>query len=438
MARWTAWQVLRSGSPTPLREVDRYAAAAGLDARDRALARRLVGTELRRRGTLRALLAAFATGKPAADVTAHLRLGLAQIFFLDQVPDHAAVSETVSAVLASCGPGKGRYANAVLREALRARGQGPSGDPRRDIVGRDWHVDRSVFRDPETHPLLWAEDALSMPAPLVKRWVARLGTERAHELARLALEEAPLSVRSVAGDATDELLEGLAWTPGRHRSIALLDAADTGALLASAAFVEGRLAVQGETALRAAELVGAAPGERVLDLCAAPGGKALVLAGQGARVVALDVRPSRLARVAAELARLAPAGSVERVASDGTRGLRGASFDAVLVDAPCSNTGVLAQRPGARWRFTPSLLARLTALQARLLGEGAAAVRVGGRLVYATCSIEPVENRRQVDALLAAEPGRFELEEELEALPGTRERGGPTDGGYAARMRRVR
>ncbi|HVS19035.1 MAG TPA: RsmB/NOP family class I SAM-dependent RNA methyltransferase, partial [Planctomycetota bacterium] len=206
-----------------------------------------------------------------------------------------------------------------------------------------------------------------------------------------------------------------------------------------AAFGEGRASVQGESALRAAEAVGAQAGERVLDLCAAPGGKTAVLAAAGARVTARDVSAERLERVTQTLARLGLAGEVVLEAADG-REAGPADFDAVLVDAPCTNSGVLAARPEARWRFGPTWKRRLLELQAELFAAGAARARPGGRLVWSTCSIDPDENRRQVDAFLAAHDG-WSLEDEAEHLPDVetdRETGaGPVDGGYWARLRRA-
>jgi len=393
MSRIGAWMVLRSGSPAPLREVDRVARERGLDPRDRGLMRHLVGCEVRRRATLRALVAHFARGKPSADMAAHLRLGLAQLFLLDQVPPHAAVSETVDAASRTLGQSKGRYVNGVLRSALRARREGHCGDPRQDIPGRPWHMAEPVFRDPVEHPLLWAEDTLSIPAALQKRWIKRHGEERARELALAALDEPRLSLRAV-GIPREQLIAELVAAglpepmPGRHPDILLL-APDAGpALFESAAFQEGRLAPQGETALRAAELLEAQGGERILELCAAPGGKTAFLAGRGARVTALDLNPRRLARLPGGLERLELSASC--VASDGARALApGAAFDGVLVDVPCSNTGVLSARPGARWRFGPQSQASLKELGARLLEEASEHVRPGGRLVYSTCSIEP-------------------------------------------------
>lgn len=435
-ARLAALEILRSGSELPLREVEGAARRHGLDGRDRALLRRLVGSEVRYRGTLLALVHRFARGKPSPDLSALLRLGFTQIFLMDRIPDHAAVSETVAATVEVLGLSKGRYVNAVLREALRERREGSSGDPRRDLVGRPWHLSEPLFRDPDEHPLLWAEDALNLPAPLMKAWEKRMGREPAWALARDLLDEAPLSLRCLGPRV--ELGAELAALdvparPGAHPAILLADAEHTEAVLASPAFQAGRLTAQGETALRAAELVEARPDERILDLCAAPGGKTAVLAGAGARVVASDVDARRLERARETIERLHLA---ERVTwTEAARLDPEGPFDAVLVDAPCSNTGVLAQRPEARWRYGPRTRASLGELQRHLLGTAAERVRPLGRLVYSTCSLEPEENARRVAEFLSKDP-RFELEAQFEALPAPRAPAGPTDGGYAARLRR--
>jgi 16S rRNA (cytosine967-C5)-methyltransferase len=439
MVREIAWRVLRSGAAAPLREVDRAARENGLDPRDRGLLRRIVGTEVRRRGTLRALVRAFAEGKPDADLAAHLHIGLVQLFFLDQVPDHAAVGETVGAVRSTLGARKSGYTNAVLRAAAAARREGSSGDPRRDLPLREIHLAEALFPDPREHPFLWIESALSIPAPLAKRWTRRHGEERARQLALAALVEPDLPVRAVA--PVDEVSRALAELgcpvrPGAHPKVLLVAAEHAERVLSSDLFARGAITIQGETALASAELLGGSPGERLLDLCAAPGGKTAVLAASGARVLALDSSLERIVRMRAGLRRLGLEGRADLVACASARAARPSAFDGVLVDAPCSNTGVLAQRPEARWRFGPAALRSLANLQAVLLAEGAARVRPGGRLVYSTCSLEPEENRRRIEAFLA-ERKEFALEEEIEALPDPRSPSGPVDGGYAARLRRA-
>ena len=438
MTRLLAWQILRSGATAPTREVNRFAAEAGLDGRDRAFLRRLLYTEARRRGTLQQVARSFASGQPNSDLMAHLRLALAQILFMDSVPDRAAVSEQVGAVSDSLGLSKGRYVNAVLRSALRAKEQGLCGDPRRDVIGADVHFKEAVFSDQEKHPLLWFEDALSLPAKLAKGWVKRYGQEEAERLAREALQDPRVSLRVVRGTRAELQAELAAdeveTEAGQHEAMLTAAPDRLDRILQSSAFQEGRITVQGEAAVRAAELCRAQPDERWLDLCAAPGGKTAVLAGAGAEVSACDVSELKVERLLDTCSRLGLEGRVTGVVLQDIDAPEG-EFDGVLLDVPCSNTGVLARRPEARWRWGPKTRASLAAVQEHLLETGSSHVKPGGTLVYSTCSLEPDENRQRVRSFLEAHP-EWELEEEHEILPRSSEPAGPVDGGYAARLRR--
>ncbi len=448
-ARLLAWELVRSGLDSPARELARRADELELEARDRGLVRRLVDTEARRRGTLRALVRRFASRKVTPDLAVHLHLGLIQLFFLDRIPDHAAVDQSVGAARATLGEGAARFTNAVLRESLRARREGSIGDLRKDLVLRPWHFDEPLFHDPIEHPLLWAEDALSMPAQIMKRWTHRFGGETARKLALQALSETELSVRNVR-ISRDELeaefvRDGIHPRRGAHDRILLVPHDEAELALASAALREGRATVQGESALCAALAVEAREGERVLDLCAAPGGKTAVLAESGASVVACDVSEAKLALLRSTAERLKLVEHIEIVSTADLMDFAPASFDAVLVDAPCSNTGVLARRPQARWRFGPKAKEELVSIQRELFARAAPLVRPGGRLVWSTCSLESDENAHQVKWALAAF-GNFELELEHESLPELElglelgpDRGrGPVDGGYFARLVRPR
>jgi 16S rRNA (cytosine967-C5)-methyltransferase len=444
MSRLVAFAILRSGSTTPLRDVERFSDEAELDARDRGLVRRILGTEVRHRTTIRAVIHAIAPAIKNAEMLAHLHVALAQALFLDRIPPHAVLAECSDAVRQTLGPAKVRIAREFLKSLYDRLENARSGDPRRDLVGRNVSFREPVFRDPTEHPLLWAEDALSMPAPMLKRWIARHGEAKARALAELALDEAPLSMRVVAGERAELANElralGIETRDGVHERVLLAPSATAEAVTTCAAFTEGRLTIQGEHALRAAEALQARAGEELVDLCAAPGGKTAVLAASGARVIACDSNESRLERLRSTVQRLGVAERVEVLATDAGEALGTRTFDGVLVDAPCSNTGVLAQRPEARWRFGPASRAELAAIQTRLIDRAAELVRPGGRLVWSTCSIEPEENRRTVDAFLARHAG-WTLEEERESLPDTdtaQERGsGPIDGGYFARLRRA-
>jgi 16S rRNA (cytosine967-C5)-methyltransferase len=427
--RHLAWEILRSGSEQPLREVDHAAAAWELEPRDRGLLRRIIGTEVRRRGTLRAVVQRFTHGSPKADLAAHLRIGLAQLLFLDKVPPHAAISETVSAARDTLGLSKGRIVNGVLREVQRQLEPGVSGDPRCDLPGRDLHFRDPLFRDPGEHPSLWAEDALNIPSHLHKRWSKRHGEETAQSLGRWFLEEPPLVVHGANAEDAEAL--AAAGASAQEAGSWRLPSDRARELFELEGFRAGRLFVQGETAARATALASTGPDTRALDLCAAPGTKALGLAAGGAWVVAADRSSHRLSRMPAELERRGLTGRVQPVACSAGEGLAvDARFDSVLVDAPCSNTGVLGARPGARWRLGPASLRELADLQAGLLESAASRVLPGGVLVWSVCSLEPEEGDQRVRAFLREHP-EFELAETFTALPGP---GGPVDGGHASRL----
>jgi 16S rRNA (cytosine967-C5)-methyltransferase len=213
-------------------------------------------------------------------------------------------------------------------------------------------------------------------------------------------------------------------------------------------FTEGVWWVQDAAAAIPARLLEVQPGQTALDLCAAPGGKTLQLAAAGAQVTALDKSAARLTRLSDNLARTGLAAEV--VVADAATWRDGRSFDAVLLDAPCSATGTFRRHPDVLWAAKPSDVASLAALQSRLFDAAAAKVKLGGRLVYCVCSLEPEEGEAQVAAFLqrhpdfaidpiaAGEGGAPEAslrpDGTLRILP--HHRPGGVDGFYAARLRR--
>ncbi|MBM3989853.1 MAG: hypothetical protein FJ298_02485 [Planctomycetes bacterium] len=412
MIRLAAYTILRSGSATALCDVDRHADELGVDARDRGLLRRIIGTELRRRATLRSIVHAVAPALKNVELITHLHVALAQALFLDRIPPHEVLSECSEAVRTTLGPSKVRIAREFLKSIYERLENAQSLDPRRDLVGRNLSFREPVFRDPAQHPLLWAEEALSMPAPLLKRWTARHGEQRAHALARLALDEPPLSMCVVRGERAHVARElaslGVNAREGLHGRILLAPSTSVELVTSSAPFTEGRLMLQGESALRAAEALQARPGEELLHLCA----------------TATSARSP-----------LAEGSEAQRAEFGEALGTR--TFDGVLVDAPCSDTGVLAQRPEARWRFGPAFRAELAQVQTRWIERAAELVRPLGRMVWSTCALEPEENRRLIEAFLARH-AHWSLAEERESQPDVelaQERGvGPVDGGYCARL----
>ncbi len=298
-----------------------------------------------------------------------LRLGLAQVLHLD-VPDHAAVSTSLQLVeQAKGGRAFKGLVNAVLRGIARER--------------------------PPEPPL----EAYAPPW-LYARWRSAYGEARAQAMAARLLQEPPtdLSLRDPGGAAAlAEALPGVVTGGGTVRT------ARRGDLTAWPGFEAGAWWVQDAAAAVPTRLLGVQAGARVLDLCAAPGGKALQLAALGAQVTAVDRSPRRLQRLAENLARVGlPA---EVVAADAATWEDARLFDAVLLDAPCSATGAFRRNPDVLWAARPGDIGKLAAVQAALLDSAARRLKPGGRLVYAVCSLEPEEGEAIVSAFLARASG---------------------------------
>jgi len=381
-------------------------------------------------------------------VRALLRLGVYQLLWLDGVPPYAAISATLAA--AKLAPRQRSFVNAVLRAVDREcrrvpkeqdRG-GASARKRLVVHGRKvCFFSRDVFADPATEEVRHVAQVTSHPEALVARWVERFGRPTAQELLERNNEVPPLTARANVRKGTREEIvqrlqeDGVRCRPGIGPAAIRVEAPPS-ELLRARTFREGGCTVQDETAMKVAPAVAPEPGQDILDLCAAPGGKAThlaELAGDAARVFAVDRDGARLERLRESLLRLGlrSVAVVEMDAAAGGPLPEGLPrvFDAVLLDAPCSNTGVLGRRPEARWRFDPGHLASLVELQARLLKAAADWTRPGGRLVYSTCSMEPEENLGQVTALLGR-GAPFTLEGTEETV-GSRD----GDGGFYAVLR---
>jgi len=348
-------------------------AFAALAERDRALARKLVGTVLRRLGTLRHLLGtALDRGFPAdaPRVETILLIAAAQLFWLD-VPDHAAVDLAVR--LAQADRRAARYpglVNAVLRRMAR--------EGRAALAGLD-------------------AAALDTPAWLMARWTQAYGAATAHAIAAVHGEEPPLDLTvQQEPDNWAARLRGRVVATGTVRLVA------HGPVSLLPGYAEGVWWVQDAAAALPVRLLNEVAGRRVADLCAAPGGKTAQLAAAGARVTAVDRSHARLARLRENLTRLGL--TAETVEADALE-WQAEPFDAVLLDAPCSSTGTIRRHPDIPWLKREADLATMTALQTRLLEKAATLVRPGGTLVYCTCSLEPEECEAQVSAFLARTPG---------------------------------
>jgi 16S rRNA (cytosine967-C5)-methyltransferase len=398
-------------------------AGVRLSAADRGLCQELVYGVVRWQATLDWLIARkTARREQNPGLQNLLRLGLYQIFWLDRIPDHAAVNETVE--LARRG-GFGRqtgFVNAVLRGHLR-----------------EYDATKQLLAGLKT-----SQPALghSHPDWLYQRWKNRWGEEGAARL--MAWNNTPpktfARVNTLKTDAGKLVAawrtEGVeydfktfAWTG--ENLVFELKAYPPLASLAS--FQQGWFYLQDPGTLLAVRELDPQPGETILDLCAAPGGKTTFVAqltnNQG-RIVAVDNSVARLHLLRENCARLGVA-CVEPVLNSEFE-IRDSAFDRVLVDAPCSNTGVMRRRVDLRWRIQPGEILRLCAAQRDLLRQAAAALKPGGVLVYSTCSLEPEENQEVGKQFLSDHPG-FTLERERELLPPA----DGVDGAYVARLRKT-
>jgi len=334
-----------------------------------ALVRHLAATVLRRLGTLRHLLALrLEKGLPpsAPQVEAILLIGAAQILFLD-VPDHASVDLSVR--LAQADHHASHYSglvNAVLRKLAR---DGKSGLASLDTV------------------------RLDTPDWLMQRWIAHYGEPTARAIAAAQAHEPALDL-TVKQDAAvwATTLSGQVLPTGTVRTVG------SGPIPQLPGYDDGAWWVQDAAAALPAKLLGDVRGKSVADLCAAPGGKTAQLSFAGAHVTAVDRSAPRLERLRQNLSRLKLTADI--VKADAAA-WQGGPFDAVLVDAPCSSTGTIRRHPDIPWLKSPADLAKLTALQSRLLDRAAALLKPGGTLVYCTCSLEMQEGKQQVEKLLA-------------------------------------
>jgi 16S rRNA (cytosine967-C5)-methyltransferase len=383
------------------------------DSPDRAFITDLVFTAVRRRRSLLWALEPLLQKMPSGETGAALVLGASQILFMPDVADYAAVNETVEAAKAASRQTAG-LVNGVLRNLLR----------RRDAVLKELALQPLGVRS-------------SHPDALVTRWQARYGQAEAEALCDWNNLPAETFVACPPGTPPPPALALSPLTPNYY-------AVPRGTRVdALPGYAEGAFIVQDPATAAAVDLLDVRPGQAVLDACAAPGGKTVQLAWRmGApaserhRLVALDLHADRLERVRANLARTRQdwvtvvQGDLTDPACEALApfGL----FDRILLDAPCSNTGVLRRRPDARWRWTTKRMKALAAAQAAMLEACLARLAPGGRLVYSTCSLEPEENRRQVTLLRKAHPEVACIGVD-ERVP-TRSR---TDGAFACALERT-
>ena len=383
--------------------VARAAQENKLSPADRALLQAILYNCLRHLTRLDHISRTLRPGKLEESLRWLVMVGLCQLFVMHQA-EHAAVSETVA-----LAPKRARgVVNAILRNSIRRRAEFEAALPKLPL-----HV------------------RYSTPEWLVQRWVAEFGPADTEAILAWNVQQAPLYARMNPVHPVQELPEN--WHPVEN--LPLWFRIDGPVPLE--AVKAGQVYITDPSTRYCVELLAPQPGEKVLDACAAPGGKsaAMLAATRGQLdLLATDTAPHRLPALRENLER-AGGSSVTVEPFDWTQPCpqpwQGA-FDAVLLDVPCSNSGVLQRRVDARWRLDAAEITRLAALQLSIMRNAAAAVRPGGRLVYSTCSIDREEDRAVVDAFLAAHP-EFTLERDYLALPHREQ----ADGAYAALLRRA-
>lgn len=393
--------------------LDRALTDVELSGEDRRLAASLFYFAVENRLQIEWALGGLMETRPEPLVNDILHIAAAQILFMDRIPDHAAVDEAVKMVRYMGRPGLDKLVNGVLRSLIRARDEGGL-----------------VMPDVQEDPVKALSVRCSLAEPAVKRLLDAYGAELTEQIASYTPEERTMTVRPnttrISVTEFEEMLTkaGLNWKHGAVENSYILSGA--GSIASHEGYKEGLFSIQGESSMLAAQAVQAKRGMQILDACAAPGGKTCLMAeamGSSGRVHAWDVHPHRVELVRAAARRLGLE-NVRPAVHDATRPMESMEMmmDAVLVDAPCSGLGVMADKPDIKFRTREEDLVSILPLQAKILDACAQTVRVGGRLVYSTCTILPEENACQVRSFLDRHP-EFELDEDASWLPeGLRDR----------------
>ncbi len=442
-AREIAFDVLNRWKPRSAhatRLLEDWFGRGNVASAERALATELVHGVMRRRETLSALVKPH-VNRPLSQVEQGalvlLWLGAYQRVMLSGIPEYAVVNETTE-LARRCGKSQWTgFINAVLRSLGRSVTDTIVNQPAANAVPLDKDryrvVSTEVFPDPEQDWIGYFTGAFSFPRWLAERWLQR--GNRSEQLRQGFWFNTPagLCLRvNTLRISREKLLAALAEArvpahAGEHAQSILLD--ESAFVQRLPGYEEGWFTVQDESAIAAGTLLDPQPGERVLDLCAAPGGKtahlAALMQNQG-RILATDVDAIRLQRVEETCRRLGVSIVETRTTPRDGFDLAGEMFDRILLDVPCSNTGVLGKRPEARWRLRSDDIAELSAIQSHLLRAACDHLAPGGRIVYSTCSIEPEENRAVIETLLQERPDLV-LIQDRQHVPGQ-----PSDGGYQA------
>ena len=427
--------------------LDRLLGHGGLSSQDKALAHELALGACRRRGTLRAVARAF-LAQPDHRLPGALNeiidIALYQLLFLSRVPDFAAVNEAVDQAARYHHRRQSGLVNGLLRTVARNISPMMTGNPPLSaevlpISPQGYRTfSKAVFTDPQIAPADYLSEAFSLPQVLAKRWLEQMGgLEQAVALATHANTTPPLIVRANALKSDPGKVVGLLRAEGIQASLhanGVSVVMDHYNIRELGVFRAGLIQPQDPTATAVVLEADPKPGDRVLDLCAAPGTKTTHLAekmGNKGSILATDVSADKLQAIGTNCQRLG-INIVQTMTVAKLATVEAGSFDLVIADVPCSNTGVLARRAEARWRFDEYRQAELVKDQHALSASAATFVKSGGKLVYSTCSIEPEECRDVTRWLVQREPRMRLLRDQLTLPAGAEDPTRWRDGGYVA------
>lgn len=440
--RHLAWQVLKDEETSGrfikdiLSQLDQ---AHRLSSADRAAGVDISSGVIRQMRTLDVVLSSLLTrGKQnvEGDLWRVLLIGAWQLLY-GRAPDHAVVDTSVELCRDLGRERWTGFVNGVLRNLARMlsekKATGPAADALPLSDGTYRWLRSAVFADPQQSPGQYIAEAFSLPDVLVERWLSVWTIDEVLRAAFYFLLPPVVMLRvnplRTTVDAVVGMLNeaGHVVTPGRLPNSLVIEGGFSPDRLPG--FREGLWSIQDEAAMQAGFLLNPQPGEKILDLCAAPGGKTTHLAelsNDEAHITACDVAEYRRRRIRENVERLQLRSVEIYEGNAGKTDFPEGLFDAVLVDVPCSNTGVLSRRPEARWNFREHSMVELSQVQVSILKAACARTRPGGRIVYSTCSLEPEENRQVVDQVLSEVPG-LKLVRDILHLPGS-----PADGAYQA------